>query len=112
MLSGLESFGVCCTELGKLVRDMKPSNSGPINYANFMTEIAELQENMQDTAIWDLFRRFDGAASGSVAKKELLKALEEEEYRNSLAVRFPHVSLQKIAKEVGSNGTVSFDRFR
>jgi len=111
---GLESCGVPCKELAVLVQGFDTDEGRMIEYLEFVSAIEDFQRNMQDSAVWAVFRNFDSQGSKSVLKKKLVEALGQKSHRKHLASNFPELPLESVLEELDhdSNGIIEFEEFK
>mmetsp|Transcript_56665 Transcript_56665/g.165780 ORF Transcript_56665/g.165780 Transcript_56665/m.165780 type:complete len:553 (+) Transcript_56665:99-1757(+) len=82
------------------------------DYSEFVTDVRDFQNNMQDAAISAVFRAFDSTGEQvKVKRKVALAALKQESLQKSVQDAFPSICLDSIRKDLSSNpnGTVSFE---
>eukprot|EP00933_Yihiella_yeosuensis_P080743 TRINITY_DN94217_c0_g1_i1.p1 TRINITY_DN94217_c0_g1~~TRINITY_DN94217_c0_g1_i1.p1 ORF type:complete len:619 (+),score=94.21 TRINITY_DN94217_c0_g1_i1:144-1859(+) len=93
ILRGLESYGFPCRELESIAR----SSIGPVAYNNFLNNVTVFQQNMQDSAVWFVFRSFDSASQGKVDREVLARKLRQPgEETDYILTSFPELSLDKF----------------
>jgi len=113
---GLESCGVPCMELSELIKGIELNGSRMIEYLEFIAAIEDFQRNMQDSAVWAVFRNFDAQGSKAVLKKKLVEALAptNAKSRKSLATNFPELPLESVLEELDhdGNGVIQFEEFK
>lgn len=114
LLRCLSEMGVNTSELMKLATDMPPDRLGAVDYSGFIADIHEFQRNMQDSAIWAVFRNFDGDGTCTVSKKVLLDALSNADNQKSLQETFPKMNIDGIVSDLSgdSDGSINVDQFR
>jgi len=111
---GLESCGVPCKELGEIMKGIELNGSRVIEYPEFLANIEDFQRNMQDSAVWAVFRNFDSEQNKAVLKKKLVEALGRKTARKSLAASYPELPLESVLEELDhdSNGVIEFEEFK
>lgn len=110
-LEGLEGVGVPCDEMQTYVNGLDMSSDRLIDYPAFVLAIEDFQRNMQDNAVWAVFRNFDsnGDGAGSVLKKSIVEELGRKAHKQSLAVNFPDVPLEDVLDELEQDGNAQID---
>lgn len=111
---GLESCGVPCRELGQLIQGIDMNGSRMIEYPEFVAAIEDFQRNMQDSAVWAVFRNFDSQGGKAVLKKNLVEALGRKPARDGLETNFPELPMESVLEQLDhdSNGVIEFEEFK
>jgi calcium-dependent protein kinase len=111
---GLESCGVPCKELAELIKGIDVNGSRMIEYHDFISAIEDFQRNMQDSAVWAVFRNFDSQGNKAVLKSKLVEALGRKTHRKSVLDNFPELPLESVLEELDhdSNGVIEFEEFK
>lgn len=111
---GLESCGVPCKELSMLISGIDVNGSRMIEYPEFIGAIEDFQRNMQDSAVWAVFRNFDSQGGKAVLKKNLVEALSHKTHRNGLALNFPDTKVECVLEQLDhdSRGVIEFEDFK
>jgi len=111
----LETFGVPCSDLAKLVKDMDTAGIVTIEYDVFCHDVVEFQKNLQDGAAWAVFRTFDNnGAVPRVTKKEIAVELGEDVVRKGIADNFPEVAMDTVLKDLDHDAAsvIDFEEFK
>eukprot|EP00927_Polykrikos_kofoidii_P018910 TRINITY_DN18802_c0_g1_i1.p1 TRINITY_DN18802_c0_g1~~TRINITY_DN18802_c0_g1_i1.p1 ORF type:complete len:613 (+),score=96.57 TRINITY_DN18802_c0_g1_i1:103-1941(+) len=114
LFEALLSFGVPCDDLLKQVRDLDNEGCVAIEYSEFISAVDDYQRNIQDCAVWAVFRSFDTAEGGDgVRKKDLCKMLGQENLRKCLTDNFPTLALERVLQDMSKDGdrVIDFDQF-
>jgi len=111
---GLESCGVPCKELSMLISGIEVNGTRMIEYAEFIASIEDFQRNMQDSAVWAVFRNFDSQGGKAVLKKNLVEALGHKTHRHGLALNFPDTKVESVLEQLDhdSRGVIEFEEFK
>jgi len=111
---GLESCGVPCKELSMLISGIEVNGTRMIEYAEFIASIEDFQRNMQDSAVWAVFRNFDSQGGKAVLKKNLVEALGHKTHRNGLTLNFPDTKVESVLEQLDhdSRGVIEFEEFK
>lgn len=111
---GLESCGVPCKELSMLISGIDFNGTRMIEYPEFIAAIEDFQRNMQDSAVWAVFRNFDSQGGKAVLKKNLVEALGHKTHRNGLALNFPDTKVESVLEQLDhdSRGVIEFEEFK
>lgn len=111
---GLESCGVPCKELIILIQGIDVNGTRMIEYPEFIEAIEDFQTNMQDSAVWAVFRNFDAEGGKAVLKKNLVEALGRNTHRNSLALNFPETPMESVLEQLDHDhsGFIEFEEFK
>jgi Ca2+-binding EF-hand superfamily protein len=111
----LEATGVPCADLSKLVKDLDVGGTVTIEYDVFCSDVAEFQQNLQDSAVWAVFRSFEtNGAPPHMTKKELTVVLGEDNLRQGIADNFPELALDSVLQELDhdAQGVIDFEEFK
>lgn len=111
----LEAIGVPCADLSKLVKDLDVGGTVTIEYDVFCSDVAEFQQNLQDSAVWAVFRNFEtSGATPHMTKKELTVVLGEDTLRQGIADNFPELALDSVLQELDhdAQGVIDFEEFK
>merc|ERR1712232_750141 len=107
---GLRSSGIETEPLLLVLKELDTDGSGSIEYTEFVAAMYEFQRNMQDAAVWNVFRIFDEDGSGKVTKSEILKLLQPEgELKTSLETSFPDAQLRELLDDLDKDGDGEID---
>jgi len=111
---GLESCGVPCKELSMLIPGIDVNGSRMIEYPEFIAAIEDFQRNMQDSAVWAVFRNFDSQGGKAVLKQNLVEALGQKLSVNRLALNFPETKVESVLEQLDhdSRGVIEFEEFK
>lgn len=113
LLRCLAAWHVPCEELEEMAQD---GEDRQIEYAEFIADVREFQQNVQDSAVCALFRGFDGTgpAGTRVKRKAMATLLNQASTQKSFADAFPQVSLPGIVQELNAdaNGMVSIEQMQ
>jgi len=114
VFEALLSFGVPCSDLLKQVRELDNEGNVAVEYSEFISAVHDFQRNMQESAVWAVFRSFDTHdGSDEVRKKDLCKVLGQGNLRKCLAETFPGLLLERVVQDMDKDGnaTIDFDQF-
>jgi len=111
---GLESCGVPCQELIQLIKGIDMNGSRMIEYPDFIAAIQDFQRNMQDSAVWAVFRNFDSQGNKAVMKKKLVEAMRGTTQRKQISTNFPELPLESVLEELDhdGNGVIEFEELK
>mmetsp|Transcript_52150 Transcript_52150/g.124251 ORF Transcript_52150/g.124251 Transcript_52150/m.124251 type:complete len:589 (-) Transcript_52150:158-1924(-) len=103
----LRDYGVPIQDLKHLGRVADSELRGPtmqIDYIEFLRAVDECQRNMQDSAIWAVFRSFD---DGAVSKRRVCEILKKGSTPELVQEKFPEVSLEGVVEDLSKDGDAS-----
>jgi len=114
LLQVLQQNGVACQDLAQMAEEGDLNGTCDISYANFMEDLREFQRNTQDNAMWEVFARFNADSGGRVKKTSLVKALSDAGYGETVAAKFPQLSMERVLANLEGEGqtTLGFEEFR
>jgi len=116
LFEALEQAGVPCTDLAKLVKDMDSAGVVTIEYDIFCTDVAEFQQNLQDSAAWAVFRSFEtnGDLPHNVSKKDLTLILGQDGLRQGIADNYPELAMDSVLQDLDHDaaGVIDFEGFK
>mmetsp|Transcript_34349 Transcript_34349/g.78268 ORF Transcript_34349/g.78268 Transcript_34349/m.78268 type:complete len:589 (+) Transcript_34349:155-1921(+) len=105
LFEALKDYGVPVDDLRQLGKDADSELKGnTIDYGEFLRNVDECQRNMQDSAIWAVFRTFDGAG---VNKRQLSEKLRKGSTPELVQEKFPEVSVDAVVEELIKDGDSS-----
>eukprot|EP00929_Paragymnodinium_shiwhaense_P114597 TRINITY_DN83035_c0_g1_i1.p1 TRINITY_DN83035_c0_g1~~TRINITY_DN83035_c0_g1_i1.p1 ORF type:complete len:601 (+),score=118.20 TRINITY_DN83035_c0_g1_i1:169-1971(+) len=114
LFEALARFGVPCQELLTRVKELDNDGNAMVDYAEFVAAVEDFQRNLQDSAVWAVFRSFDYAEGPpGVAKKDICQALQQPNIRQTLQDSFPDLLIDRIQRDFSDDGEgmIDFERF-
>lgn len=105
LLEVLGQSGVQCTDLVQMVEESGLAQTCYMPFNDFIEDVREFQRNTQDHAIWEVFSLFSKDGSERrVRGSQLVKVLSANQYRQSIAAKFPQASMERIIKDLQDDG--------
>lgn len=118
LFEALKTCGVPIKDLMNLMKVAKGIDQDlgdSIDYPELICALDELQRNMQDCAVWNVFKTFDENALVSVPKKYLTETLKKgQDGVTTLCEKFPACALDCILEELDADtdGAIDANEFK
>merc|ERR1712039_438239 len=99
--------------MGEILRHVNADGSADIEYTEFIAATYRFQKNMQQSAVWNIFRTIDKDGSGKITKQEILLLLKDKNGQHAspanLSAAFPGLAMENLCGDLDNDGDGEID---